>query len=190
MGLTISSAPAAEPITAAEAKTHLRVSHSSDDLYITALRKAARHQAEAFLNRSIITQTWVYSLDDFPMGGIIEIPRPTLQSVSSITYKDGNGTSQTLPTTVYGVKTSDFPGFVYLKDGQSWPPVYNEPLNVEITFISGFGDEATIPFDIKQALLVMVADMYDQRQSEIPIQMNEIVTSARYLLWPHRMVFV
>ncbi len=53
----VTSAPAVEPLTVAEAKAHLRVDHTSDDSYIESLIKAARVTCENFQNRAYITQT-------------------------------------------------------------------------------------------------------------------------------------
>ncbi len=42
-----------EPVSLAEAKLHLRVEHSDEDGYITALISSAREYAESFTNRLI-----------------------------------------------------------------------------------------------------------------------------------------
>ena len=55
-----------EPVTTAEAKTHLRVTSATDDVYIATLVKACRQKAESELQRSLITQTWEKTLDEFP----------------------------------------------------------------------------------------------------------------------------
>ena len=57
--LTRSVDPSSEPITTADAKTHLRVSGSDDDSYIDILIEIARRQLENDSRTAIITQTWV-----------------------------------------------------------------------------------------------------------------------------------
>ena len=66
MGLVIATAPAAEPISTADAKLHLRVDITDDNDLIDALVKVAREHVEIITRRALITQTWDYYLDDFP----------------------------------------------------------------------------------------------------------------------------
>ena len=57
--LKLITAPAEEPVSLTEAKTHLRVDTSADDTYIARLITSARaHVEEAILHRPLITQTW------------------------------------------------------------------------------------------------------------------------------------
>ena len=66
MGLKLVSPPVFEPITLAEAKTHLRLDTCTDDAYVSALIIAARERVELFLRRALITQAFEYTIDQFP----------------------------------------------------------------------------------------------------------------------------
>lgn len=58
--------PASEPVTLADAKTHLRVDINDDDALITALIVSARQQAEQICRRAFISQQWKVTMDRFP----------------------------------------------------------------------------------------------------------------------------
>lgn len=66
----ITSAPAGEPITLAEAKLHLRVDVTDDDALITSLISAARMAAETICRRAFVTQSWKVVIDQFPAPGM------------------------------------------------------------------------------------------------------------------------
>lgn len=66
MPIQIIARPAVEPVTLAEAKTHLRVDLADDDLLIGALITAARQHAETITRRALVTQQWKMTLDQFP----------------------------------------------------------------------------------------------------------------------------
>ncbi len=135
MGLRLKVAPACEPISLNEAKLHLRVDDTASDTLISRLIRTARVSAELFVNQQLVTATWEYTLNAF--ANVIPLPRPPLQSVSSITYIDNNGDTQTVSTDVYEVDVSSLIGRVYLAYGQSWPTTRNEINAVTITFKSG-----------------------------------------------------
>src|SRR5690554_6904374 len=119
--------PAEEPVTLVEAKTHLRVDATDEDALISSLIASAREHVEAFQLRALVTQTWRLSLDRFPRGRVIRLPRPPLQSVTSITYTDPGGAQQTLSNTLYDVDTDSEPGRIVLKDDADWPDTADVP---------------------------------------------------------------
>src|SRR3972149_6244208 len=91
--LVLKTAPTLEPITAAEAKAHMRITTSDDDTYIATLITVSRKMVENIINRALITQTWNYYLPYFPCENYIEIPFGNLASVTSLTYTDSANVS-------------------------------------------------------------------------------------------------
>ena len=66
MALVPVGGPAVEPVSLAEAKAHLRVTSTSEDLLIASLITAARVHLEVMLSCAFITQSWSWFLDDWP----------------------------------------------------------------------------------------------------------------------------
>lgn len=161
--LSLVTPPAEEPITLSEAKAYARIDFSDDDTLIAGFIVAARQQCETITRRALITQTWDLILGEFPEREI-EIPLPPLQSVTSITYLDDSGVSQTLATSVYKVDTANLPGRITLKSGQSWPSTYDESAAVTIRFVAGYGNAAAVPDGIKSWLKLRTSTMYEHRE--------------------------
>lgn len=169
MGLTQTSAPATEPVTRAEAKLHLKVDFTDDDDLIDGLIAGARQMAEAYTQRQFITATYTQTYSDFPGGyGIIQLERTPLDSISSITYYDTNGTQQTLSTDVYESVSNDTCAFVVLKPGQTWPSVQSDKYEaVTVAYTAGYGAATTdVPATARNGILRLVADMYHNRGDE------------------------
>ncbi len=186
MSLQLVTAPASEPVTLAEAKSHLRVTVTDDDTLITSLIVAARQWIENFTRRALITQTWDYFLDAFDDGGI-EIPRPPLISVGSVKYVDNDGATQTLATSEYTADTAAERGLVRLAYGKSWPGTRTQANAVTIRFTAGYATAADVPGPIKSACLLMLGELYERRETAIVgTIINEVPVSAEYLLWPYR----
>jgi hypothetical protein len=66
MPLKLIQAPASEPVSLADAKNHLRVDVTDDDVLIGGLITAARVAAENICRRAFVTQSWTLFLDTFP----------------------------------------------------------------------------------------------------------------------------
>ena len=161
-------APAAEPVSVIEAKEHLRVDIGDDDTLIEALITAAREYVEQGSRRALVTQTWRLNLDQFPAGPEIELPRPPLQSVTSVTYRDSDGTTNTLSSSIYEVDTDSTPGRIRLAYGEDWPSdTLAETNPVRITFVAGYGDADDVPRRWKQAILLLVGHWYENREATI-----------------------
>ena len=169
MGLSLSSGPSVEPVTTAEAKTHLRVDTSDDDTYIAALITAARIYVEKAQRRALISQTWAWTLDEFPSGLTpLEPPHAPLQSVTSIAYTDADGDSQTWASSGYDVDTTSFVGRIVPGYGESYPGTRDEIDAVTVTYVAGYGAASTdVPDTTIHAIKLMVAHWHENREPVI-----------------------
>lgn len=188
MALTLTTVPGEEPITLAEAKSHLRVTTDDDNALLEALISAARQLVETHTNRALITQTWQWRLDTFPSWGL-RIPHAPLVSVSSIQYVDGDGATQTLATTEYTVDAKSDPGRITPAYGKSWPNTRWQMNAVIITFVAGYGNAAAVPYQIKQAMLLVLGELYERREAAIAgTIINEVPLGVRALLMPYTLI--
>lgn len=167
MGLAIVTQPAVEPLTLAEAKAHLRVTSTAEDTLITSLIVAARKHVENLTRRALVSQVWDYFLDAFPGWGL-ELPLPPLISVDAIKYlESASGVLTTLDAAEYRVDTKRQPGRVTPEFGKSWPTTYGVVNAVEIRFTAGFADAASVPQEIKHALLLLIGAWFEHREEVI-----------------------
>lgn len=191
MALTLFAAPDGEPVTLAEAKSHLRVDVADDDVLITALITGSRLHLDGrdgWLNRALVTQDWDLTLDAFPAGAI-EVPLPPLQSITHIKYLDTTGVEQTWPASKYTVDIKSAPGRIEPAYGETYPSTRAVLNAVTIRFRAGYGAAAAVPEAIKLGLKCLIAQFYEQREpvnvgnivTEIPMHVDRIL--APYKVW-------
>lgn len=140
-------------MTLDEVRGQARISDVNSDSQLNAFIGTAASEAEDYLGRGLLTQTWQLVLDHF--ANVIPLPMAApLQSVTSVTYYDDAGVQQTLSTSIYDIDTVSRPGHVVLKAGQAWPTVQSERRNgrVTITYIVGWTTPDAIPERIKQGI--------------------------------------
>lgn len=168
MARTLYSAPAVEPVSTDEAKTHLRITHTDDNTYIDTLVKAARLYCERATRRAFITQTWDLAAECFDDDEIELTPGP-LQSITHVKYYDTDGTLQTLSTDVYEADITDCVGYARLKYNQYWPTIRSGLYNgVQVRYVAGYGNSATdVPANIKHAIKILVSHWYEIREPVI-----------------------
>ena len=141
MSWRVTTEPVTEPVSLTEAKLHLRVDSTADDDLITTLISVARQWCEGFQNRAYITQTITMTLDKFPK--VFKIPKPPLQSVSSIKYIDTGGNQQTFAAANYDVDVEKEPGRIALAYSKSWPSIRGDINSVEVVYIAGYATKFT-----------------------------------------------
>lgn len=175
--LAIVTAPTTEPLLVAEAKDHLRVIVSDEDDYIEGLIQSARTYLDGrdgVLGRALITQTWDYTLDEFPARQWIPLPLPPIQSIVSIKYRDAAGTLQTFGASNYSLSADkQWRPRVILAAGASWPGTWGEPEAVVIQTTNGYGNAVDVPIPLRQALLLILGHLYENRE---PVNIGNIVT--------------
>lgn len=167
MRLTLTTAPATEPLTLADAKLQTHVDGTAEDDLITSFIASARSEAETRTGRALITQTWTLYLDHFPESGEIDLPRPPLQSVTSVQYIDTDGVLTTLATSEYTVDTSGELGRVHLAYDKSWPDVRIERNAVRVEYVAGYGAASDVPEDIRSWCRLRVGDLYAHREGSV-----------------------
>ncbi len=169
--LKLITEPTTEPVTLAEAKSHLRVVTSADDADITRYITAAREQVELITRRALVTQTWELVLQAFPATDTIKLPKAPLQSVTSIKYTLLDGTVNTFDASNYLVDTVSQPGRIRLRYDKAWPGDELQEINgVVIRFVAGYGLAAAVPMWAKQAILLYVGDFYENREDTLIAQ--------------------
>lgn len=180
--LVVTSAPAAEPVTVAEAKAHCRVDHDDEDDLFSRWITAARQWCEAWTARRFVTQTLRMRLDGFPPDGVIRLKTGPVQSVSSVTYYDSAGTSQTLSSTYYVADTDADPARIWLASGSTWPVTYDRPGAVSVTYVAGYGAAAAVPAQVKQAILLIVEGWNDERGPDATVPTAQAMFAVKSLL--------
>ena len=182
MAWKVTTAPATEVWTLSEVKNYLKVDTSVDDTLITTLLQSAREVAERYLNQALITQTITEKLDRLSNPTIYLSVSPVM-SVSSFQYADSQNTTQTYNASNYIVDTFDKPARLSLAYGKTWPTLYGNINDVTITYTAGYGSTAaSVPMQIRQAILMMIADSYDNREDYV----KKLPTASEYLLDQYR----
>lgn len=181
----VTTDPAAEPVLLSEAKTHLRVDNDEENALITILAQAAREMVEQRIGRSLITQSRTIKLDYFPDSDTILLPYGPVISVTSITYYDEDEVLQTLSSSEYWVDTSSDIARIVVMD--SWPGTQDRPNAVTIVYSAGYGASSSyVPKPIKQAIYLLIAHLYENRQAVIvsgsPTAVIEMPLGVEYLL--------
>ncbi|MEQ1573631.1 MAG: hypothetical protein ABL993_05235 [Vicinamibacterales bacterium] len=177
---------AAEILSTADAKTHLRIDGPDEDVYVAALVKAARMAIEEWTSRATTNQTWVMTLDAFPDEDEIRLPRPPLSSVTTLQYVDGAGATQTWSSANYTVVTRDTPGRIRLAYGVTWPATREQPDAVTITYVAGYGAAASsVPAPLVHAARLVLGDLYGLREAGIVGTVHAANPAVDALLAPY-----
>lgn len=168
-------------ISLVDMKEFLRVDHSDEDTTITAIIDAAAQSIQDYTGRHFKTTTFVFNLDSFHF---IEFPYQ-VTSVSSVTYLDRNGDSQTLATTKYFTDTARQPGRINFKNT---PDLVEDKFN-RVT-INGAVNGIQIEPPLTHAIKMLAAHYYENRRAvvvgttsaiEIPLGVKAIINPYRII---------
>jgi uncharacterized phiE125 gp8 family phage protein len=156
---TITEAASSEPVTLDEAKAQGIVDHTDDDALIERLIATARDHVEHYCGVRFASQTIEAKCDCF--ADLRRLPEAPVSSVTSITYVDVAGATQTLSTDVYELRKDGLEPSIALKIGQAWPAIQ---MGSRITLTAIVGYE-TAPPSVKHAMLMLVATWYAKREN-------------------------
>tara|TARA_R110001583_G_scaffold41335_2_gene131592 strand:+ start:3680 stop:4276 length:597 start_codon:yes stop_codon:yes gene_type:complete len=180
-------------VSTADLKEHLRITFTDDDNYIEGLEKAAVHRIEEFCNIFMLDTALIqygFTINDLnilyksPLLSADSSATPVIEAPRVQAYVTGAWTTQTTgiefierikPPRVYVLSSATLlePDDVF----QKWRAVYNV----------GYKTIAEIPDPLIQCIKIIVADMYENRQSVIVGKIvSEIPRTAQYLMNPYK----
>lgn len=170
LDLELVTPPAVAALSAADARAYLRLDSTDQDTLLADLVASAVGHLEGkagILGRALIEQTWRLCLERFPICGGIRLPLPPLISVTSITYVDAAGATQTLSASEYVVHAGGL-ALVEPVYGHAWPSARCQRRSIAVTYKAGYGAADTdVPRAIRQAVKFMVADLFEHRETGV-----------------------
>ena len=161
MTYAVITPPAAEALTLADVKAHLRIDRDDEDDLLASLMTVAREHLERTTGLVLINCAMRLYLDGWPRAGTIEIARGPVQSIPDVRIYDAEGIETTVDLSGHVLDGAARPARLWLRNRPSPGQALN---GVEIDFIAGFGEAgADVPDTLKRAMLVHIAAMYEFR---------------------------
>lgn len=188
-------APTVTPISFDDlvTKTHLRVDSADEEDIVASYIDAAVALLDGWtgiLGRALVQQTWRQDFDDF--SARMPLPLAPAMGITSITYYDGANTQQTLSSSYYRLLTDELGPYVARLPDLSYPSVTSSrDAAVSVTYTAGFGTTAaSVPASIRQAMLLLVAHWYRNREAVTAAAMSDLPMGVQSLLTPYLRKYV
>lgn len=183
-------APATYPVTLDELKAHLRIDHDDEDAQLSSYIAAATARLDGWsgvMGRCLVSQTWVWRIEEFPGRKWLELPFPGVQSLT-VAYYDPQNVLQTFASSNWQIVPGPVADMLMLEEFASWPSVADRPDAISITMVAGYGAAADVPADVRQAVLMMAAGFYEFREDVQSGQLDVLPMGAMDLIQPHRVI--
>ena len=174
--VVVTTPPAAEPVSLALVKEHLRIDSDVDDTLLTMYATVARSMIEAYTGRVLVTQTLTWTVQEVDprrteallwMPTTLDLPRGPVQSVTSVTTRDATGADTVLDPSNYTLDATLVPAKLRVTYGS----VVGQLQHVQVVFVAGYGPASAVQLPLHQAILVTAAYIYEHRgdtETDIP----------------------
>lgn len=159
-----------ELITVDDAAEFMRAEFSeSEEPLIESLITAARQWCEEYLGRAIGVQTLELRMPGFPVDNGPIVLRSPIIEVASVKYLDTNGDEQTVDEADYLVSDAEPAEIVPVS---AWPVAFGSSDSVRVEYDAGYSAGSPLvsqvmPKTIRTAILMLVADMYTNREAQV-----------------------
>jgi len=164
MVLSLLVPPAAPPVTLADAKAHLRVTHDGEDGLITDLIATAASFMAEDVGLALVNQDWRVALSS-SVNAPVNLPRHPVIRIVSVTVYDRDGNQTMLDGARYTLDPMQRPARLTFDSGA----IPNDANGVDIDFEAGFGTSgADVPDTLRRAAMALVAHWYEFRSVYAP----------------------
>ncbi len=154
--------PASEPVTLDEAKAWLKLETSDDDGVVIRLIATARQMVERYSRRALITQLWRLGLRQRPNSASVLFPIAPVSQITAAFWLQSDTTKTSLDVNSLMLDSMAEPPCLILPDMVLSAFTGTNTLMLDVQ--CGYGDQASaVPEALKQAILVFIAQAYEQR---------------------------
>lgn len=163
--LEIVTAATAEPVSLADAKRHIVIAADEleNDVLLESYISAARAHVENWTGRALAAVTYRQTRTDFPCT-VWRALREPVTSWGAFEYLDSDGVTWTaVSASLYFASTAS--GRIVRNETASWPTPYERVENVRVQYTAG--PIGAIPAPLRQAILMLAADFYANREAGI-----------------------
>jgi len=186
------TAPLIEPVSLYEMRAHCRIDSDDSDNVLLMMIKAARMFVEKEYQLSLVQRTYRADVEGF--ADCYALPMPPLLSLTSVKYYTDDS-PQVLTTLASNYYRADLGrGEIYLDaDAGNLPTPYPRHDAVQLTYICGYAASTdspqdlagNVPYEIRAAIKLLAADLYENRETNTQLKMQELPTT-KMLLAPWR----
>ncbi len=185
MSLLLTTPPLVEPVSLLDAKAHLRVPHADDDAYISTLIISARRRVETRTGLRLITQGWSQFMDCWPPFGMVELQLNPVATVTDVIVYGDTDTPSTIDPAHYFLDATSNPPRVVFRQGRNPSPPGRRANGIELRMNAGFGLATQVPQELKQAIMLLVADAFAHRGDDgvraMPPAVLELLNAYRVM---------
>ena len=181
MHLQVTTAPAAQAVSDAEAVAHAKIDSDAatadstliNDLVLTAIR-----WAERYCRRAFVTQTITLTLDSNEFVLPFDIPLPPFISVTSFNVYDIDDNATAVTSANYRIVGADPARIEQKADGWSLETAHKAAV---IVYAAGYGGASDVPEDIKTAIRIVFTDLYENRQNYVAQNLSNLALAEEML---------
>ena len=155
-------------VTLTQLKAHLRITDTNEDVALQIYLDAALDVVEVETGRKLTQVSGRKAY--FDCFGDMELIGDDV-TVASVEYIDTDGNTQTLPTSVYTLKSHLARPYITLDYNETWPDTRSEAAAVTVTYQSGY-TASTMPSSLKSAVLLQAGSSYEFREDETIAKTN------------------
>lgn len=191
-----------------DVKSHLRIDANFDDSTLYQIIQAAQDNARRFLGRALAIETYEFTP---PQNSDIYLPMRSVPPSSGIdcyqpdrvTLRVGNiteivsvntyvqaGTATNYSVSLFDILNYDQESVIVRKDGTDVPRGTRTYRDLVLVFKAGY-TEATLPFGLRQALLMLMGFYYENRDTMVDVNLSDPHTvGIRQMLQKYRLEFI
>ena len=151
-------------VTPSDLRIRLRLDPDESDSDLTLMIAEAEAWWRGVTFCHLLSQTSALHLDRFPATTrLIDLAHAPIVAVDSVTYTDPEGADQTWAAANYQAELGTRGGRLLAK--VAWPSTDSKKLDaVRISMTVGYADAASVPADVKAALLLYAGARYRYRE--------------------------